>query len=75
MTRGLENTHLLDVQIYLKEHAKDWAIQHVRDALREWEQLIYSNVHGSNARFQKNPVNMRVWDFKTEFLYQIYTKI
>ena len=33
--RGLENTHLSDVQIYLKEHAKDWDIQHVRDALRE----------------------------------------
>lgn len=33
--RGLEDTHLSDVQIYLKEHAKDWAIQYVRDAIRE----------------------------------------
>ena len=34
-TSGLKNTHLSDVQIYLKEHAKDWAIQYVRDAIRE----------------------------------------
>ena len=43
-TSGLKNTHLSDVQIYLKEHAKDWAIQYVRDAIREQEKLININV-------------------------------
>ena len=73
MTRGLEDTHLSDVQIYLKEHAKDWAIQYVRDAIREQEKLIYINMSRQGVAFLeecrkiKGCVSLRE-DFYTKFM-------